>query len=139
MQEKKRIISNKILSSKLLLVVSVLILLFFSTNLIRQIINRRDLQKDIAELESEINSLEKKNQELSNLIGYFESLDFVEKEARTKLNLRKPGEKIIVVPEEGVAPEQTQESLEEDAVLVYQSEVDGSNPQRWLNYFFPLK
>ena len=133
-------LGRKILSSKILLVLSVAILIFFSINLFKEFINRQDLTKETDSLQTEINGLQKKNQELSNLINYFQSLDYVEKEARTKLNLRKPGEKIIVVPgsDSSTAPQpQLQPTV--DNLAVYSSSDNSNNPSRWWNYFFKIK
>ncbi len=127
-------IGRQLLGSKILLGISILILVFFSFNLINEIINRRDLQNDISVLEDEINQLNNKNQELSSLIGYFESLDFVEEEARTKLNLRKPGEKIIIVNEEENIEET--EKLFDTSLLTTDNIIHLTNPERWWNYFF---
>jgi len=131
-------LGKRLLSSKILLLVSLAILIFFSTNLIREIINRRDLQKDVSALEEEINRLEGRNQSLAGLIDYFESLDFVEKEARTKLNLRKPGEKIIIIAEEE-ASTATSKIFSEDQSNLSISELKPlTNLDRWWNYFFKL-
>lgn len=129
-------LGKRILSSKILLLISLLILIFFSTNLVKEIINRRDLKKEISSLAEEINRLEGRNQELSSMIEYFKSIDFVEKEARTKLNLRKPGEKIIIVAEEET-PTSTVEPVSESSPRLITAPVKTlSNPERWWNYFF---
>ena len=129
---------NQIFSSKILLIISLITLIFFSTNLVKEIINRRDLKKDVRSLEEEINRLESRNNELSQLIGYFESLDFVEKEARTKLNLRKPGEKIIIVGDEE-SEANTVQPIEQDISNYITNEIVSlSNPERWWNYFFKV-
>ena len=108
------------------------ILIFFSVNLVREIINRQDLQKEIDKLQADIDNIESRNDELGNLMEYFKSIDFVEEVARTKLNLRKPGENIIIVPEEG-------DNTETDNQLSAFIKTDIktlSNPQRWWSYFF---
>ncbi|MBT3690076.1 septum formation initiator family protein [bacterium] len=129
-------IGKQLFNSKSLLFVSLLILVFFSFNLINEVINRRELQSDIKALDEEISKLENKNQELSSLIGYFETLDFVEKEARTKLNLRKPGEKIIVITEDELTEDN--ESFFDSAVLTSANIIHLTNPQKWWNYFFNI-
>lgn len=132
----KQHLGKRLLSSKILLIVSLFILIFFSTNLIKEIINRRDLKGEVSSLQEEINRLESRNQDLSQLIGYFESLDFVEKEARTKLNLRKPGEQIIIVNEDNELeitndnPVETITNFTADQIAI------STNQERWWNYFF---
>ena len=134
-QYNRKSVGRFLASSKILFFVSLFILIFFSVNLVKELINRKDLKEDISNLQAEINELESGNQELSSLINYFKSLDFVGNEARTKLNLRKPGEKIIIVPEE--AEGLTEET--DDYSNILKTEVDSlSNPQRWWNYFFKV-
>ena len=48
-------------TSRILFFASLLILVFFSINLTKQIINRRDLQKDVDKLQNQIDSLQSKN------------------------------------------------------------------------------
>lgn len=126
---------KRILASKALFLVSLAILLFFSVNLVREIINRRDLEKEIGGITEEINALSGRNQELSGLIEYLKTPDFVEEVARTKLNLKKEGEKIIIVPEERdrVAGEQSQFAPVMQQRLTMDSR---PNPVRWWQYFF---
>ncbi|MBU1037365.1 septum formation initiator family protein [Patescibacteria group bacterium] len=131
-------LGKRILSSKFLLLLSLFILIFFSVNLVKEVINRRDLKKEVNKLQGEINNLEEKNKELADLIGYFESIEFVETEARTKLNLRKPGEKIIIIPEEGT-PTSTEEKITSAPENLIASQAGAlSNPQKWWNYFFKI-
>ena len=124
---------RQILSSKILLILSLVILIFFSTNLVKQVINRRDLQKEVSALEGEINRLQGRNQELDSLIGYF-----VEKEARTKLNLRKPGEQIIIVEEEPAESRLTETVKDVPVDLVSGEIVILTNAEKWWNYFFKV-
>ena len=56
-------------TSRILFFASLLILVFFSINLTKQIINRRDLQKDVDKLQNQIDSLQSKNQELAGLLA----------------------------------------------------------------------
>lgn len=127
---------KRILASKALFLVSLAVLLFFSFNLAREIINnRRDLEKEIKGLEDQMSGLAGRNQELSGLIEYFKTNDFVEEVARTKLNLKKEGEKIIIVPEE---QNQTAGEQSEFAPVIQQRLTLDSrpNPVRWWQYFF---
>ncbi len=124
------------MASKALFLVSMGILLFFSVNSAREIINRRDLEKEIRGLEEQISGLSGRNQELGGLIDYFKTNDFVEEVARTKLNLKKEGEKIIIVPEE---KERSGQPGDQEFVAVLQEQIKHDyqpNPVKWWNYFF---
>ena len=65
---------------------------------------RSELNLRIENLENEIEILERKKQELSAGISQIPTEEYLEKEARERFNLKKPGEKLVVVlpPEESV-------------------------------------
>jgi len=67
-----------------------------------------------------------KNEELVEKLGYVESEEFVEKEARDRLNLGKEGEVIIVLPKELVEKEVEKEEKKEDL----------PNWKKWVEVFF---
>ena len=58
---------------------------------------RAELQDQIQRLQKEIQIAEQKNQELKAGIAETQSEASLEKEAREKLNLKKPGEEVAVV------------------------------------------
>lgn len=72
-----------------------------------------------------VQQLEKENTDLQNKIKQAKSRDFIEKEARDKLNLAKPGETVLVLPQ--VASTQT-------ATITYANDVP--NWQAWWKLFF---
>lgn len=127
-------LGRRFLSSKILLFASLFVLIFFSFNLASEIINRHDLQKEINKFQAEFNDLSKSNQDISGSIEYLKTLDFVEKEARTKLNLKKPGEQIIIVPEEKILGKSSA-SMPLTGNLANQA-VSQPNYLNWWNYFF---
>ena len=48
--------------------------------------------------EERVFELEKEKEKLSEKRQYYQSQDFVEEEARNKLNMAKPGETIVILP-----------------------------------------
>ena len=89
------------------------------------------MDSQISQLQGQIDTLQSRNGQLNGLIDYFKTNDFVEQEARTKLNLRKPGEQIIIVPESASAKLNNQFALPKGFQIT-----SGANPQKWLAYFF---
>jgi cell division protein FtsB len=95
---------------------------------------KKQIQKEIEGLQTEIQKMNQENSELSNLISYFSSREFQEKEAREKLNLQKEDEKMIVLRkeieaqkvEESSAPEQNDQAATDQS----------PNWQKWLRFFF---
>ena len=135
----ERNLGKKILTSKFFMLFCLAVLVFFVFNLASEVINRRDLQQEIKELETDINNLAGRNQELGGLIEYYKTMDFVETEARTKLNLRKPDEHIIIVPPaltDKSKPGET-DSRRQTVVLTKQNQ-QTANIVKWWNYFFQV-
>lgn len=86
-------------------------------------------------MQSEIERLEGKKLTLAELIQRLDSSDAVDKEARTRLGLRKPGERVIIL--RGM---DDPASWQDDTALAMQTETPEdtrTNARRWLDYFFP--
>lgn len=88
------------------------------------------VDKEIEGLRAQVATLEGKRLHLAETLGRLQTPDAVDKEARLRLGLQKPGERVFILQEDGLrASHATRDgSLQtEDAV---------SNPQKWLRYFF---
>lgn len=122
---------TKILYSKsfifFLLIVLVLAIIAFG----RESYRNFGINQEIKNLEKKIEQLKASNEELIGLEEYFQSEEFLEKQARLKLNLTKPGEKVIIIKQ-----------IEEDLKELGQEETiakEISNIQKWWEYFFGKK
>jgi len=58
---------------------------------------RADLTARLENLKKEVVNLEKQKEELSNKVPQIQKEDYLEKEARERFNLKKPGEEMVVV------------------------------------------
>lgn len=121
--------------AQIISLVLVLFIIIFTIKTVQEVLNRRSLNNELSGLDQQITDLQTKQQSLENLITYLQSSDFIEKEARTRLNLRKEGERIIIIPETSttsVAP-----------ILVNQVTTSTppklSNLKKWWQYIFPNK
>lgn len=85
-----------------------------------------EINQEIGDLENNIEKTKKENEELIKMKEYFNSSDFLEKEARLKLNVLKPGEKLIIVKH----PENLEEEINKEEVK------NISNISLWWKYFF---
>jgi cell division protein FtsB len=83
--------------------------------------------REIKTLQEKIEELQKNNAELAEMEKYFQSEEFLEKEARLKLNLIRDGEKLIIVKEDENKPAEEDEAKRIENI---------SNFQRWWKYFF---
>jgi len=123
---------KKLLGSKVFLFFIILALIGLVVSLGQESYRKYQLTKEINGLKSEIEQLEGKNQQMADLMEYFQEGSYLEKEARLKLNLKKPGEKIVVIS-------QTAEA-EVDKRIVAETEDEISNETtnfwKWWEYFF---
>lgn len=121
---------RKILKSKLtfLVLIPVLAALMFGAG--QKIYSRYETGRVLAELDRQVEILKKQKSDLEDLVGYYGSESNLEKEARIRLNLKKPGEQVVII-----LPQAT--SSPESGVLKPPSEA-GSLPnwERWWYYFF---
>jgi len=82
--------------------------------------------QEIKKLQNKIDEMQKNNGDLAETEKYFQSEEFLEKEAKLKLNLVRDGEKLIIVKQEKtIAPTEVQEKTE-----------NISNIKKWWLYFF---
>ena len=123
---------KKLLSSKVFLFFIVLALIGLVISLGQESYRKYQLTKEINGLKSEIERLEGKNQQLADLMEYFQEGSYLEKEARLKLNLKKPGEKVVVISQPTVA------EVDERIVAETEKEVshETTNFWKWWEYFF---
>ena len=117
----------KFLHSKSFVILLLVFLVLFVIALGRESYRFFRVNQEIKDLEQRIVELEKSSEELAKMEEYFQSEEFLEKEARLKLNLTKPGEKVIIVKQpEGFMDGEGRGVAVEDV----------SNIQKWWNYFF---
>lgn len=136
MPKTKDFFVKRILFSKLFLIVGIFVLLLFSSALGREILNHHQLNKEISALEQEIETMENRHSQLTDLIAYYESPDFLEKGARLKLGLRKSGESVVVIP--GI-----EDNTDNEINIVLsagETKIDNkkdtiNNINKWLEYF----
>lgn len=100
--------------------------------LFKETYKKRQIQEEVGKLEDQVISLEQGNQKLKGLIEYFQTQNFSEKEAREKLNVKKEGEKVVILrsqEDQEKSSGEKREELSEDTILII------SNPLKWWNYF----
>lgn len=126
---------KRLLRSKVLIVAEVLVLVFFTTALVKEIVRKYSVEKEISQLQQELTELEQQNIELSSLVEYFDSDTFKEEQARLKLGLQKPGESVVAVLGDSVDLDEFN-SGSTNKLALNNSNENISNPQRWWRYFF---
>ena len=144
MRKRKKIIH-------FLVIVSVVICtLIFLNSFSREVSKGNDLNREIMRLEKEAEKLENRNNHLLELIKEFDSLDFLEKEARIKMGLKKPGEEVVIIHRAtSTPPESFGFGAEQAGIPQYQNPLESvqdrqelgiwENPRRWYQYLFKTK
>lgn len=110
----------------ILLIVAGYLIFIFSRSLWRNY----EINKELLSLETKIESLNAKQEYLENLIAYYQTKNFAEKEARGKLGLKKEGETVLALPREGIL-DKKEEIIGEDV----QSK-EATNAEKWWKFFF---
>lgn len=115
-----------LLRSKLLLLGAVAAALFVLSAVVRERARQQAVANEIRAIEQEVVTLEAKRQRLTTLLEHAETPEFLEREARLRLGLQRPGEEVLIVPE-GNTP-----APAPDAVAAGQE----PNWKRWWRYVF---
>jgi cell division protein FtsB len=133
-------------------VVNVLVITFLGLSLGREMIRSRAIDAEIEDLQAKADALTASNQEMLNLQTAMQTESFIEREARLKLGLKKPGEMVVVIQDEdkGLARgrataegEQMETKGTEDpndplGYVIDRTEETTvvANPTKWWYYFF---
>ncbi len=122
---------KQIFSSKPVIFLEIAALIFFGFHVGKEFLRKRAIEKEVAVLEAEIERLEQKDDNLSSLLEYAKTDSFVESQARDKLNLVKPGESLVVIPNVDVDSENEDQSINNNGKILGES-----NIKLWWEYFF---
>lgn len=126
---KKKSSNYSILKSSVWLVIGIVILGLVLSAFIRITLQKAAIQRQIDELKAEKEKLESNNNDLAGLLDYFASESYKEREMRLKLNMQKPGERVVIIsrPEDKTGQDISSESGESSSV--------SSGFKKWWNYF----
>ncbi len=123
-----RTLVSRFWRSKLFFIVGVILLVFISSSVVKEIVRQVSIKHDIRRLEEEIAQLEERNNEISSLLQSLNSSSTLEKEARTKLGVQKTGETLVSLGN----PIVSQPTLAE----LEQTKIDTrSNVEKWIDSF----
>lgn len=117
---------RRFFGSRLFLLLFLGLALLFAFGFARAYYQDYRVRQEIKALQSEVKNLENKKLESMEILKYVASPGFVEEKARTELNMKKPGENLLILTNLG-GVEQTVGAVEEDEPL--------NNPIKWWYYF----
>lgn len=114
-------------SQRFLAIIGLVFLVLVLLPLAKTYSQRRLVENEINDVKKQISDFEKKNKEMEDMISYFDSPQYLEAQARLNLNLKKPGEQVIVIS-----------GAEESEVTLADSSLDEnqSSYAKWWRYFF---
>lgn len=118
---------NNFAKSKYGAVFLVMVLLLVLIAAGREVYRYYKVNKEISDLKQKIEDLKSSNEELLRIKEYFTSKEFLEDEARRKLNMTKAGESVIVISSENSA---------EEEIKTEEPQLKTPNFQLWWQYFF---
>lgn len=119
---------RRFFTSRLFLFIAIPAVIIAAFGLIRSFYTGYKIDQEIAALEAEIKSLEKKRLESMEILKYVTSDLFVEAKARTELNLKRPEEKVLAV----INPEAGRDAAR---AISAPSRQTLNNPLKWWYYF----
>lgn len=131
---KKSSSTRYVYGSAVFTFLGLVIILVISAPLMESIEQKNEIEEEIQSIKQEIESLESENQDLENLIKYLKSDQFLEEQARLNFGMKKQGESVVVVTDEGKVAGVSTSSIGQTDNDISGSEM--SNPQKWFSYFF---
>jgi len=127
---------------KTVLFVGVVLVALVALPLVKKINQKRALDSEIQALQAQAQKVEQKNTGLRDMIDYLETTSFVETQARLNLDLKKPGEKVVVVKNtagERRADEAVSSVFNIPGLEKIIEPPRASNAQRWWEHFFGMR
>ena len=115
---------NRIWSSNIFSVLLIVLLIVSFIKVSKEIMLRYEIKREINTLETELEDLQSKTYKMDQLISYLKTDEYIEKQARSQLNLSKPGEKQINLFKTDVV----------DGIGEQNENLPNMN--KWFNYFF---
>ncbi len=120
------------LRSQAIMAVGSVILIYVVVSTVQALWQNYQLDKELLHLREETAELKLNNKYLQNLIAYRKTESFKDKEARSKLNYQKPGEMVLIIPENDI------ERFTEGNIKAQEQDdkKELTNPGKWWQYIF---
>ena len=95
----------------------------------KELKKKKKIREEILSLQEEAQKVERENMEIKKRISYLGSKDFQEIEAKERLNLQNPGEKMVVISPSPISKDEKEAvySSEKDKPIIEESPKDYRN------------
>jgi cell division protein FtsB len=128
-------------TSKWFLIMVLIIFVLVTIALAKEFYRSHQINKEIAQLQDEIQELEGKNSDFSQFVEFLKTDVYLEEQARIKLGMKAPGEKVVVLKEN--ASEFVQGAEGDTKSFVNSSgQIEKSkskNSSNWWSYFWKVQ
>ena len=132
MEKNNSTIYQKLLKSKIFFIFLIPILLALTVGIFQKLYYRYEVKGDLDKLNTEIADLNKQKNDLSQLIDYYKNESNLEKEARVRLNLKKEGEKVVIILPQATSTDKNSETISQS----FDDIGNLPNYKQWWYYFF---
>lgn len=121
--------------SKLFTITALVLLLLIGLAVAKDYLQKQKVNSEVSAMQQEIAQLEKGNKELSSVIDYLQTSNFLEAQARTKFGLAKEGEQVVVI---AGGPSGASDPVSSGAAVsnAQVGSLSISNSRQWWNYFW---
>ncbi|MBI3671745.1 septum formation initiator family protein [Candidatus Azambacteria bacterium] len=118
------------------LALSILVFLFLALSFyaFNAFYKKYQIKKEISTLDARIIGIEKKKEDLQGLENALTDREYIEREARTKLNFKKNGEEVVVLVEKNTDEAGTEASAGKNKRSAGGSY--GENAKKWIQIIF---
>lgn len=127
MQKKGKTFLRRFFGSRWFLITAFIAAVLVTFGYARAYYQDYKIRQEIQSLQEQVKKLEHKKLESMEILKYVTSDAFVEEKARTELNLKKPGENVLIVKNQVEAEETVSNPPVEKTLL--------NNPIKWWYYF----
>lgn len=132
---------ERLIRWRFLLVINLVVIALLSVSLGREMIRSQAIDAQIADLQAQADTLAARNIEISELKTALQTESYIEREARLKLGMKKPGESVVVIQEDMAGGEDGEEIADASDPLGLvisdaQASISVANPTKWWYYFF---
>jgi len=96
---------------------------------------KKQVEKEIEALRQEAEKIRRDNLIIGDKVSYLESKDYLEKEAKDKLNMQGPDENVVVIKPSLVKKEEVSDIVRDPERPIENQDKFG-NAKKWYDYFF---
>jgi len=141
LRKYKKTVNKYFSNSRLVIFVCVILAVFLGISLVKEVVNRHQIDEKIKQYKIDVTKLEKENDEIAELIDSWTTSKQLEKEARLKFGLKKPGENVVLITRNNQINNNV---ISDDAevlggVVVANLNNYDPNYKKWWSYFFQNK